>query len=174
MGINSIKPNNYWVLTKNHWTPFNPKKKPNFNPTLPKTLKKKTLKRFSFLHFLGLQTLLTLTCSLSLSLSHTQRTMRHNKHSTETIESRFLGTISAFSIRNDHDTMEGRAAEENKGRENGAGGYGVECPLHRSHLPSADLDCPTPISPTHFADLACPAPISLLPYIFFLSFADLT
>ena len=155
MGINPIKPNNYWVLTKNHWTPFNPKKKkkkPNFNPTLPKTLKKKlqkknikkkTLKRFSFLHFLGRQTLLTLTCSLSLSLSfslsHTQKIMRHNKHSTETTESRFLGTILAFSIRNLHDTMEERAAKENKGGENGAGGYGVECLPRRSHLPSANL-----------------------------------
>ena len=95
--------------------------------------------------------------------------MRHNKYSTETTESRFLGTISTFSIRNHHDIMEERAAEENKGGENGAEGYGVECPPHQSHLPSADLDCPAPISPTHLADLACPALISLLPFIFFLS-----
>ena len=25
MGINPIRPNAYWVLTKNHWAPFNPK-----------------------------------------------------------------------------------------------------------------------------------------------------
>ena len=113
--------------------------------------------------------------------------MRHSKHNTETTESRFLGTISAFSIWNHHDTMEERAAKENKDGENGARGYGVECPPRQSHLPSADLDCPVPISPTHLADLACPAPISLLPFIFFsfflhsspispvffLSFADL-
>ena len=40
--------------------------------------------------------------------------MRHNKHNTETTESRFLGTISAFSIRNHHDAMEERATEENE------------------------------------------------------------
>ena len=113
--------------------------------------------------------------------------MRHNKHSTETTESHFLGTILAFSIRNHHDTMEERAAKENKGGENGVGGYGVECPPCWSRLPSADLDYPTPILPTHLVDLACPTPISLLPFIFFsfflhsspispeffLSFADL-
>ena len=40
--------------------------------------------------------------------------MRHNKHSTETTESRFLGSIFAFSIRNHHDAMEEMAAEENE------------------------------------------------------------
>ena len=95
--------------------------------------------------------------------------MRHSKHSTETIESRFLGTISAFSIRNHHDAMEERAAKENEGGENGVGGYGVECPPCWSRLPRADLDYPVPILPTHLADLACPTPISLLPFIFFLS-----
>ena len=40
--------------------------------------------------------------------------MRHNKHNTETTKSRFLGTISAFSIRNHHNAMEERAAEENE------------------------------------------------------------
>ena len=40
--------------------------------------------------------------------------MRHNKHSTETIESRFFGTISTFSIRNHHDAMEERVVEENE------------------------------------------------------------
>ena len=40
--------------------------------------------------------------------------MRHNKHSTKTTKSRFLGIISAFSIRNHHDAMEERAAEENE------------------------------------------------------------
>ena len=42
-----------------------------------------------------------------------------------------------------------------EGRENGVGGYGVECPPRRSHLPSTNL--------------ACPTPISLLLFIFFLS-----
>ena len=40
--------------------------------------------------------------------------MRHDKHSTETTESHFLGTISTFSIRNHHDAMEEKATEENE------------------------------------------------------------
>ena len=84
--------------------------------------------------------------------------MRHNKHSTETIESRFWGTISTFSIQNHHDAMEERKAEENEVVEKAermGGGSWVECLPRRSRLPSADL--------------AYPAPISLLPFIFFLS-----
>ena len=84
--------------------------------------------------------------------------MRHNRHSTETTESHFLGTISSFSIQNHHDAMEERKAEENEVVEKAermGGGSWVECPPRRSRLPSADL--------------AYPAPISLLPFIFFLS-----
>ena len=67
--------------------------------------------------------------------------MRHNKRSTETTESRFLGTISAFSIRNHHDAMEERSAEENevveKDGERKAERMGLEAMESSSHL--ADL-----------------------------------
>ena len=75
--------------------------------------------------------------------------MRHNKHSIETTESRFLGTISAFSIRNHHEAMEERAAEENEVVEK-AERMGSVAMKSSAHL--ADLACP--------ADLAYPALIS--------------
>ena len=81
--------------------------------------------------------------------------MRHNKHSTETIESRFLGTISTFSIRNHHDAMKERAAEENevveKDGERKAERMGSEAIKSSAHL--TDLACPTPISPTQHRSL---------------------
>ena len=87
--------------------------------------------------------------------------MRPNKHSTETTESRFLGTIFAFSIRNQHDAMEERAAEENKvvekDGERKAERMGSEAMESSAHL--TDLAYPAPISPTHFADPAYPVPI---------------
>ena len=71
--------------------------------------------------------------------------MRHNRHSTETTESHFLGTISAFSIRNHHDAMKERKAEENEVVEKAERMGSVAMELS-AHL--ADLACPTPISPT--------------------------
>ena len=124
--------------------------------------------------------------------------MRHNKHSTETTESRFLGTISAFSIRNHHDAMEERTAEENKVVEKAErmGSVAMESSAHltdltclalisptqrRSRLPSADLAYPPCRSRLPNTDLSSPfhffsfflhsSPISPE---FFLSFADLT
>ena len=78
--------------------------------------------------------------------------MRHNRHSTETTESHFLGTISSFSIQNHHDAMEERKVEENE----------VVEKAKRMGLVAME-------SSAHLADLAYPAPISLLPFIFFLS-----
>ena len=71
--------------------------------------------------------------------------MRHNKHSTEITESHFLGTISAFSIRNHHDAMKERKVEENEvvKKEERMGSVAMELSAHL-----ADLDCPAPISPT--------------------------
>ena len=101
--------------------------------------------------------------------------MRHNKHSTETIESHFLGTISAFSIRNHHDAMKERKVEENEvvEKEERMGSMAMVPTLpispaqRRSHLPSIDLS-----SPFHFFSFFLHStPISLE---FFLPFADLT
>ena len=71
--------------------------------------------------------------------------MRHNKYNTETTESRFLGTISAFSIWNHHDAMEERAAEENEMVEK-AERMGLVAMESSAHL--ADLAYPALISPT--------------------------
>ena len=92
--------------------------------------------------------------------------MGHNKHNTETTESRFLGTISAFSIRNHHDAMEERVVEEKDG-ERKAERMGSEAMESSAYL--TDLANLAPISPTHLTNLACPALISLLTFIFFLS-----
>ena len=105
--------------------------------------------------------------------------MRHNKHSIETTESCFLGTISTFSIRNHHNAMEERAAEENEVVEKDGerktermGSEAMESSAHlaypprRSCLLNANLS-----SPFHFFSFFLhSSPISPE---FFLSFDDL-
>ena len=109
---------------------------------------------------------LSLALSLSFSLQLSQRTMRHNKHSTETTESRFLGTISAFSIRNHHDAMEERTAEENKVVEKAErmGSVAMESSAHLT-----DLTCLALISPTQRRSRLPRANLSSPFHFFFLS-----
>ena len=158
MGINPIKTNNYWVLTKNL---FNPKKKkPKFNPALPITLKKKkkALRCFSFLYFLGLQTFLSLSLALSLSLSSSHREQWGTTNtalrplSLASLEpylpSPFETTTMLWRRGRRRRTKWWRRMGRGSG-ENGVRGYEVECPPHQSHLPSADLACPAPISFAH-------------------------
>ena len=46
MGINPIRPNNYWVLTKNPFNPIQPKNNtPKFNTAHPNPKKKEKRKR---------------------------------------------------------------------------------------------------------------------------------
>ena len=104
--------------------------------------------------------------------------MRHNKHSIETIESCFLGTISAFSIQNHHDTMEERAVEENevveKDGERKGERMGSKAMESSAHL--ADLAYQVPISPAQHqsrlpTSLISPAQRRSLFYLsFFFSF----
>ena len=134
---------------------------PKFYPTLPITFKKKkkTLRHFIFLHFFGLQTLLSLSLALSLCLSSSHR---ENNEAQQTQHWDHWVSLLWNHIYLLHSKPPRRYGGEGGGGERSDGeGWGEEaermgskamkssCPPHQSHLPSADLACPAPISLAH-------------------------